>query len=192
MSLGTGIRLADLIAAICFILALQGLSKPKGARRGNLIGAAGMLLAIGFTFATPGLSHFGLIIIAMALGLALGVPAARVVKMTAIPQMVAAFNGVGGGAAALVAISEFVKSPPKSFAVYEVVEAVLGVIIGCVSFSGSVIAFLKLQEIIGGRPITYPAQQLINGLVGAGIVVLGVVVAIDPNVTLLDVVGILA
>jgi NAD(P) transhydrogenase subunit beta len=192
VSLGSGIRLADLVAAVCFILALRGLSAPKGARRGNLIGAAGMALAIGFTFATRGLSHFGLIVAAMAVGVVLGIPAARLVKMTAIPQMVAAFNGVGGGAAALVALSEFVKSPPKSFAVYEIVETVLGVIIGCVSFSGSVIAFLKLQEIIGGRPITYPGQQLINGLTGAAIVVLGVVVAVDPHVILIDVVGILA
>jgi NAD(P) transhydrogenase subunit beta len=192
VSLGSAIRLADLIAAACFILALRGLSSPKGARRGNLIGAAGMALAIGFTFATPGLSHFGLIVAAMAVGVLLAVPAARLVKMTAIPQMVAAFNGVGGGAAALVALSEFVKSPPKSFAVYEVVEAVLGVVIGCVSFSGSVIAFLKLQEIIGGRPITYPGQQLINGIVATAIVVLGVIVAIDPHVLLIDIIGILS
>jgi NAD(P) transhydrogenase subunit beta len=192
VSLGTGIRLADLIAAVCFILALRGLSNPKGARRGNLIGAGGMALAIGFTFATHGLSHFWLIIAAMAVGVVLAIPAARLVKMTAIPQMVAAFNGVGGGAAALVAISEFVKSPPKSFAVYEIVETVLGVIIGCVSFSGSVIAFLKLQEIIGGRPITYPGQQLINGIVGAAIVALGVLVAVDPHVAIIDVIAILA
>ncbi len=192
MSLGTGIRLADLVAAVCFILALRGLSSPKGARRGNLVGAAGMALAIGFTLSTRGLSHFGLIVGAMAVGVVIAVPAARVVKMTAIPQMVAAFNGVGGGAAALVAISEFVKSPPKSFAVYEIVETLLGVIVGAISLSGSVIAFLKLQEVIGGRPITYPAQQLINGLVGAAIVVLGVVVAVDPHVGLLDVLAVLA
>src|ERR1700735_509642 len=103
MSLETGIRLAYLVAAICFILALRGLTGPKTARIGNLIGAGGMLLAIGMTFATPGLSNFGLMAGAIVIGGVIRVPAARLVKMTAMPQMVAAFNGVGGGAAALVA-----------------------------------------------------------------------------------------
>ena len=101
MSLGTGIRVADLVAAIGFILALKGLSGPKTARAGNLVGAAGMILAVGMTFATPNLSRFALMAGAMVIGAVIGFPAARMVKMTAIPQMVAAFNGVGGGAAAL-------------------------------------------------------------------------------------------
>ena len=123
MSIGSGIRLADLIAAICFILALKGLSNPKGARLGNLGGALGMALAVAITFATPSLTRFGLIVGAMAIGVVIGVPAARLVKMTAMPQMVAAFNGVGGGAAALVAIVTFLGRPASSFAVYEVVDA---------------------------------------------------------------------
>jgi NAD(P) transhydrogenase subunit beta len=192
LSTGTEIRLADLVAAVCFLLALRGLANPKGARIGNIVGALGMALAIGFTFATPGLGRFGLMVGAMAVGLVIGVPAARLVKMTAMPQMVAAFNGVGGGAAALVALSTFLKSPPSGFAVYEIVETVLGVIIGCVSFSGSVIAFLKLQEVMTGRPITYPAQQAINGLVGIAIVGLAIAVCVSPHTALVYLIGALA
>jgi len=176
VSLGTGIRLADLVAAICFILALRGLTGPKTARRGNLIGASGMILAIGITFATNGLTHFLLIAGAMLIGVAIAVPAARLVKMTAMPQMVAAFNGVGGGAAALIALATFLRSPTGSLAIYQVVEVLLGVIIGCVSFAGSCVAFAKLQELMTGRPVTYPGQQILNALVAAAIVGLGITV----------------
>ena len=113
MSLGTGIRLADLIAAICFILALRGLTGPKTARYGNLLGAGGMTLAIAITFATNGLTHFLLIVGAMLIGTVIAVPAARLVKMTAMPQMVAAFNGVGGGAAALIALADLPPAPRR-------------------------------------------------------------------------------
>jgi NAD(P) transhydrogenase subunit beta len=176
VSLGTGIRLADLVAAICFIVALKGLCSPKTARYGNLLGAGGMTLAIAITFATNGLTHFLLIAIAMIIGAAVAVPAARLVKMTAMPQMVAAFNGVGGGAAALIALSKFISAPTGSLAIYQVVEVILGVVIGCVSFSGSCIAFAKLQELMTGRPITYPGQQVLNAIVAIG--VLGLAIAI--------------
>ena len=86
--------------------------------------------------------------------------------MTAMPQMVAAFNGVGGGAAALIALATFLRAPAGSLAVYQVVEVLFGVVIGCVSFSGSCIAFAKLQELMTGRPVTYPGQQVVNGIVG--------------------------
>ena len=180
MSLGTGIRLADLVAAICFILALKGLTSPKTARYGNLLGAAGMALAVGFTFATQGLTHFGLIAAAMVIGTAVAVPAARLVKMTAMPQMVAAFNGVGGGAAALIALATFLRSLSGSLAVYQDIEVLLGVVIGCVSFSGSAIAFAKLQELMTGRPVTYPGQQVWNGIVGVGILGLGIAICVHP------------
>ena len=192
MSLDTGIRLAYLIAAICFIVALSGLSGPKTARAGNLIGAAGMSIAIGMTFATPHLGRFALIAVAMVIGAAIGFPAARLVKMTAIPQMVAAFNGVGGGAAALIALSTFMVSDAHALAVYQVVEVLFGVIVGCVSFSGSAIAFIKLQELITGRPITYPAQQVLNGIVGAAILVLAVVACVSPHTWLIATIAILA
>jgi NAD(P) transhydrogenase subunit beta len=180
VSLGTGIRLADLIAAICFILALRGLTGPKTARNGNLLGAAGMLLAIGITFATHDLTHFLLITGAMIIGVAVAVPAARLVKMTAMPQMVAAFNGVGGGAAALIALATFLRAPAGTLAVYQVVEVILGVAIGCISFAGSCVAFAKLQELVTGRAITYPGQQIWNGLVGAGILGLAIAVCVNP------------
>jgi NAD(P) transhydrogenase subunit beta len=128
----------------------------------------------------------------MALGAAIGAPAARLVKMTAMPQMVAAFNGVGGGAAALVAFSEFIKAPNGSLAVYEIVETVIGVIVGCVSFSGSVIALLKLQEVMTGRPITYPAQQVINAAIALGALALAGVLCASPHAGLLALVGLLA
>ncbi len=176
MSRGTAIDLCYLVAAIGFIIALKGLSSPRHARTGNLVAAAGMALAIGATFARTGLGHIGLIVIAMVIGVAIGVPAARLVKMTAMPQMVAAFNGVGGGAAAVVSITEFLGSDPKTLATYKVLEVIFGVLVGSVSLSGSALAFAKLQEMMSTRPITYPAQQVINGIVG--LTILGFVLTI--------------
>jgi NAD(P) transhydrogenase subunit beta len=176
MSLGTFIDLCYLVAAIGFILALKGLSSPKRARAGNLVGATGMLLAIGVTFAHRGLGHIWLIVAAMVIGVAVAVPAARLVKMTAMPQMVAIFNGVGGGAAALVSVTEFLGTDTKTVATYKVLEVLFGVLVGCVSFAGSAVAFSKLQELMTGRPITYSGQQVFNALVG--LVVLGLAVAI--------------
>jgi NAD(P) transhydrogenase subunit beta len=176
MSRGTAIDLCYLVAVIGFIVALKALSSPRHARAGNLIGAAGMAIAIGATFARSGLGHVVLMLIAMVIGVAIGVPAARLVKMTAMPQMVAAFNGVGGGAAAVVSITEFLGTDPKTVATYKVLEVVFGVVVGAVSLSGSALAFAKLQEIMSTRPITYPAQQVINGIVG--LTILGFVLAL--------------
>jgi NAD(P) transhydrogenase subunit beta len=176
VSRGTVIDLCYLVAAISFILALKGLSSPKRARSGNLLAAAGMALAIGATFATAGLGHVGLMVIAMVVGVAIGVPAARLVKMTAMPQMVAAFNGVGGGAAAVVSITEFIGADTKVLATYKILEVVFGVLVGAVSFGGSALSFVKLQELMPTRPVTYPAQQVINAIVG--LTALGIVVAI--------------
>jgi NAD(P) transhydrogenase subunit beta len=176
VSRGTVIDLCYLVAAISFILALKGLSSPKRARSGNLLAAAGMALAIGATFVTAGLGHVGLMVIAMVVGVAIGVPAARLVKMTAMPQMVAAFNGVGGGAAAVVSITEFIGADTKVLATYKILEVVFGVLVGAVSFGGSALSFVKLQELMPTRPVTYPAQQVINAIVG--LTALGIVVAI--------------
>ncbi|MDA8379813.1 MAG: NAD(P)(+) transhydrogenase (Re/Si-specific) subunit beta [Actinomycetota bacterium] len=166
------IDICYLIAAVGFILALRGLSSPKGARLGNIIGATGMAVAIGATFAVDGLTNFGVIVGAIVVGVAIGVPAARMVKMTAMPQMVAIFNGVGGAAAALVSISEFSREAGTHPATYQVVEVLAGVLIGSVSFSGSVVAFAKLQEIMTGRPVTYPGQQAVNAALGVVILAL--------------------
>jgi NAD(P) transhydrogenase subunit beta len=171
------ISVAYLVAAVLFILGLRQLSSPKGARNGNFTAAAGMVIAL---VATIPLLHFttaGVIIISIGIviGAIVGTVGARRVKMTAIPQMVALFNGVGGGAAALVAVAEllhFGAHPGFTLAL----PSVFSIVIGSVSFSGSMVAFSKLQELMTGTPITYPGQQLVNGLIAAAIV--GFVIAV--------------
>jgi NAD(P) transhydrogenase subunit beta len=185
VSRGTAIDLCYLVAAVGFIVALKGLSSPRRARAGNLLAAGGMVLAIGATFAEPGLTHVWLIVIAMVIGIAAGVPTARLVKMTAMPQMVAVFNGVGGGAAAVVSITEFLGVDAKTVATYKVLEVVFGVLVGAVSFAGSALAFVKLQELITTRPVTYPAQQVINAVVGLTIVGFAVAILVTSSTTLL-------
>jgi NAD(P) transhydrogenase subunit beta len=211
MSRGTVLDLCYLVAAITFIIALMGLSSPRHARRGNLVAVGGMTLAIGVTFAQPHLQHLGWMIGAMALGVAVAVPTSRFVKMTAIPQLVAIFNGVGGGAAALVSITEYLSltssrsicsgnlnyicvsvGGAKSVATYKILEVVLGVIIGTVSFSGSAIAFAKLQELMTGRPVTYPAQQVLNAILGVAVVVVGALLLVTGSLVWLWVLLVLA
>jgi len=185
VSRGTILDLCYLVAAVTFILALKGLSNPKRARTGNFIAMAGMALAIGATFFQPGLSHIGLIVIGMVIGAVVGIPASRMVKMTAMPQLVAIFNGVGGGAAALVAMTEFLGFGGQKPATYVTLEVLVGVLIGTVSFAGSAIAFIKLQELITGRPITYPGQQIVNALLGIGAIGLVIAVLITASTPLL-------
>jgi NAD(P) transhydrogenase subunit beta len=187
-SLATARELVYLIAIAGFILALKGLGSPKFARRGNQVGAAAATLAIAMTFTLPTLRHSGknlvLALVAMALGTLIAVPVARMVKMTAMPQLVAIFNGVGGGAAALISVVELLHLHALGAkpATYVTAEVLLGVLIGSVSFSGSAIAFIKLQELITGRPITYPGQQVINGVVGVAIGALIVVALLTGNI----------
>jgi H+-translocating NAD(P) transhydrogenase subunit beta len=153
-----------LVTIVTFILALRFLSNPAHARRGNQIGAAGMLVAIAVTFAKSGLTSYWAIAVAMVIGGGFGAVAARKVKMTAMPQMVALFNGVGGGAAALVSLAELhrILPDPGRPKVDIGLAIVLSALIGSISFAGSMIAFAKLQELIGGRPITYAGQQFVN------------------------------
>jgi NAD(P) transhydrogenase subunit beta len=189
VSLNTGIDLVYLLTAIGFILALKGLSSPKHARNGNLLAAAAATVAVGFTFAYPTVRahslNLVLTLVAMAVGAAIAVPAARMVKMTAMPQMVAIFNGVGGGAAALISVVVFLIEAPAKPAVYRIAEVLFGVLVGCVSFAGSAIAFAKLQELMTGRPVTYPAQQVINAIVGVAIVALAIGTLVSGSVPLL-------
>ena len=189
MTLNTWIDLVYLLAAIGFILALKGLSSPKHARNGNLLAAVAAAVAVGFTFAYPEVRahtlNLVLTLVAMVVGAAIAVPAARLVKMTAMPQMVAIFNGVGGAAAALISIVVFLIEAPHQPAVYRIAEVLFGVLVGCVSFSGSAIAFAKLQELMPGRPVTYPAQQVINAAVGVIIVALAVATLVTGNTPLL-------
>src|SRR5437667_11526805 len=165
------IALAYLLAAALFILGLKQLSSPKGARNGNFTAAAGMVIALAATVPLLHFTQAGLEITAVGLmiGTLIGTVGARMVRMTAIPQMVALFNGVGGGAAALVAVAELLKfgvHPPFA----EVFPSVFSIVIGSVSFAGSMVAFAKLQELMTGTPITYPGQQVVNGLLAAAIV----------------------
>jgi NAD(P) transhydrogenase subunit beta len=167
--------LIGLVAGVCFILALKGLSHPRTARRGNLLGAAGAAIAtvlVFFRSENEG-KNLGWIIGAIIVGVIVGVPAARRVQMTAMPQLVALFNGVGGGAAALVAIVEYMKlGDSASFAV--VLATVFTVVVGCVSFSGSIITFLKLQELMTTAPVVFPGgRAVIAGTLGGVIGVSG-------------------
>jgi H+-translocating NAD(P) transhydrogenase subunit beta len=161
MSRIQAIELIYLFCAVCFIIALKGLSSPRWARQGNLVGAGGMVVAIATTFAWPGLHRIWLIVVGMVIGTAIAIPAARMVKMTAIPQMVAAFNGVGGGAAALVSLAEFDRSHATA-GIGTAAAVLFSVLIGAVSFTGSAVTFAKLQELMTGRPIVLPQQRLSN------------------------------
>jgi NAD(P) transhydrogenase subunit beta len=185
----TLIDLIYLISATTFLVALKGLGSPKHARRGNMVAASGMLLAVVATFFKyvdgHSLHHVWLILLGIFIGAVVAVPVARFVKMTAMPQLVAIFNGVGGGAAALVSITEFVHIKSTHPATYVTLEVLLGVLIGTVSVSGSAIAFAKLQELMTGRPVTYPGQQIINGVVGAGALVLIVTILVNGSTPLL-------
>jgi NAD(P) transhydrogenase subunit beta len=158
-------NLLYLITIVTFILALRFLSNPATARRGNQIGAAGMILAIVVTWIRIGTTSWWAIALGMLIGGGFGAVAARKVKMTAMPQMVALFNGVGGGAAALIALAEVHRILPEPGApkVDISLAIVLSALIGSISFAGSMVAFAKLQELIQGRPITYPGQQFGNG-----------------------------
>jgi NAD(P) transhydrogenase subunit beta len=166
------VNLMYVVAAIGFVVGIKRLSSPTTARSGNIIAAAGMLVAVAFTFASPAISSYWLIVVGIAVGTVIGVVSARKVKMTAMPQMVALFNGVGGGAAALIAASEFHRLAPDGGAIPgdTLGSMLFSALIGSISFSGSIIAFAKLQELLPGRPITFPAQQVANaGLFGAAI-----------------------
>src|ERR1700704_5102943 len=153
-----------IIAFSLFIQGLRGLSGPTTAVRGNRIAAVGMGIAVIATLLNRSEGNWGLIALGIALGTAVGVPAARQVRMTAMPQMVALFNGVGGGASFLIAWAEFRLTRGYAHTpTYVAVFSLFAAIIGSVSFLGSKIAFGKLQEILPGRPITLgPAQQVVN------------------------------
>lgn len=158
-------ELIGLSAGVMFILALKGLSHPRTARRGNLLGAAGATIATVavFFYSSDGelpLNNIGWILGAIAFGLIIGVPAARRVQMTAMPQLVALFNGVGGGAAALVAIVEYLKLG-QSASTTVVIATVFTVIVGSTSFSGSIVTFLKLQELMTTRPVVFAGGRFV-------------------------------
>jgi NAD(P) transhydrogenase subunit beta len=162
-----------LLSAVCFILALKGLSSPRSARRGNAIGAAGALLAVVTVFLSAKLENIPLILAAIAVGCAFAVPVARRVPMTQMPQLVALFNGVGGGAAALVAVLELGSSGDP----WVRLAVVFTLLAGSVSFAGSAVTVGKLQELISTRPLLFAGMPwavaaVLLGAVAAGVVVL--------------------
>ncbi len=166
-----------IVAFSLFIQGLRGLSGPTTAVRGNRTAAVGMVIAVIATLLNPGAGNWGLIVLGVALGTAVGVPAARQVKMTAMPQMVALFNGVGGGAVFLISWSEFrLTHGYTGTPTYVAIFSLFAAIVGSVSFWGSNIAFGKLQEIIPGRPISFGAAQQIVNLV---LLILAVAAGID-------------
>lgn len=150
-----------LAAAVCFILALKGLSSPRTARRGNLVGAAGAALAVVTVFLSARLENIPAILLAIVAGSAVAAPIARRVQMTQMPQLVALFNGVGGGAAALVAVLEL----GHTLDPWVRVAIVFTMLIGAISFAGSAVTVAKLQELISTRPLLFPGMRWVMSLV---------------------------
>ena len=187
------LTIAYLVSAVLFILGLKFLSSPKSARRGNILAMIGMVIAVVATCFDTRILSWTDILIGAVIGAPIGFVSARLVKMTAMPQMVALFNGAGGGAAALVSSGEFLRLLGGSTAPGwdQMLPIVLSCIIGSISFSGSLIAFAKLQELMTGRPITYAGQQVVNGLVLLGIIGL-VVVLLAGNATPVPFIGLVA
>lgn len=173
-------QIAYLVAAVLFILGLKNLSSPKTARRGNLLAMLGMLLAAIITLLDKQILDFTYIIAGIVIGSAIGAIAAKKVQMTDMPQMVALFNGFGGGASALVAFAEFMQVS-GSATTYSSVTIVLSVLIGSVTFTGSIIALAKLQGIMRGAPIVYAMQQAVNALLVIVIIILGVLIVLNPT-----------
>ena len=156
-------------AAVLFILGLKKLSHPKTARSGNTIAAAGMLIAIVATLIAYDQIDYQLIAVGMIIGTIIGATFAIKVEMTQMPQMVAIFNGFGGGASALVAAAEFLKTG-------DMTTFTLSVFVGTLTFTGSFVAFGKLQGFISGKPVVFPGQQIINGLLALALLFMGIYV----------------
>ncbi len=183
----TGI--AYLVASVLFILALRGLSSPETARRGNLYGVAGMVIAIATTLADPGVVSFSMIMLGMLIGGSIGTVVGLRIKMTALPQLIAAFHSLVGMAAVFVAAAAFYN--PEAYAIgtrgdihtASIIEMSLGLVIGAITFSGSVIAFAKPQGVMSGNPVVFPLQHPLNALIAALIVVMILVLVAGQSPT---------
>ncbi|HZM05730.1 MAG TPA: NAD(P)(+) transhydrogenase (Re/Si-specific) subunit beta [Candidatus Saccharimonadales bacterium] len=167
---------AYLVASMLFILGLKRLSTPRTARSGNLIAGAGMALALAGTFLLPGMSHFGGILIAIVLGTIPGWLLARRVKMTAMPQMVSLFNGMGGACALFISLGEWIKASESG-----AFPMLLGIVLGSISFTGSLVAFAKLQGLISEKPLRWPLQKTSNALLLLIILAAGVASNSGPH-----------
>ena len=180
---------AYLIAAVCFILALRGLSSPESARKGNMLGIAGMVIAIATTLADPSILSFELIIVGVVIGGFIGTVVALKIQMTALPQLVAAFHSLVGLAAVFVAAAAFFSPEAYGIGVLgniqaaSLIEMSLGTAIGAITFSGSLIAFGKLQGMLSGAPLVFKGQHALNAILGIALVatVVWLVQTNDPN-----------
>lgn len=181
--LPTGIQLTYLVAASLFILGLKKLGSPATARQGNLWASVGMLLAVVATLLDRQVLNYEMILIGLAIGSIVGAIAAQRVQMTEMPQMVGLLNGLGGAASALVAVAEFwrLRGTMGTIPLDANISMLLDVFIGGVTFTGSLVAFAKLQGIISGSPITFPLQQPINALLLVGYVVGSAYLLVTPE-----------
>jgi len=167
---------AYLVASVCFILALNGLSNPESARKGNMFGIVGMVIAVVTTLADPGVVSFGMIMVGLLIGGSIGTVVAQRIQMTSLPQLVAAFHSLVGLAAVFVAGAALYS--PEAYGIgvsgelgrASLIEMGLGTVIGAITFSGSIIAFAKLQGIMSGAPITFKGQHILNAVLGLGLI----------------------
>jgi len=182
---GSVIAVSYIVAAVLFIFGLKRLSSPATARSGNRVAAVGMALALAATLLDAQIVSYWTIALGTLIGAVMGIYFARTVQMTAMPQMVALFNGMGGATAALVSVAEFLRltRAGESIGVGEATSIVLGTAIGAISFTGSIIAFGKLQEILPGKPLQFPLQRLINALILLAVLSLGIVVVAGSDAT---------
>jgi len=170
--------IAYLVASICFIMALRGLSSPDSARMGNIVGIIGMVIAVATTLAAPGVVSYGLIIVGVLIGGSIGTVIALRIQMTALPQLVAAFHSLVGLAAVCVAAAAFYH--PEAYGIMgaggihlsSLIEMSIGTAIGAVTFTGSIVAFAKLQAILSGKPLVFPGQHLLNAAQGVALILL--------------------
>jgi NAD(P) transhydrogenase subunit beta len=179
------VDLAYIAAFVLFIVGLAQLTSPTTAVRGNRIAAVGMAVAVVATLLRDGVGDLGLIAVGVVLGTAIGVPAARQVRMTAIPQMVALFNGVGGGAVALIAWAEFRELGGDLTELEVGIPLVFGAIVGSISFWGSNVAFAKLQELVSGRPLRIPGGLALNVALLAAALACGIAIVAGADAELL-------
>ena len=181
--------LAYLIAAICFIVALRGLSSPMTARQGNMIGVVGMAIAIGTTLASPGVLDYGWIVSGILIGGIIGTITALKIQMTALPQLVAAFHSLVGLAAVFVATAALFA--PEAYGIGRVgalgtaslIEMAVGTAIGAITFTGSLVAFAKLQGLVTGSPLVFTGQHPLNAVLGIGAIALVVWFATSESYT---------
>ena len=176
--------LSYLVAAALFIFGLKRLQSPATAQTGNLMAAIGMLIAIVVTLLDRDVVSYEMILVGVVVGSLIGAISARAVQMTAMPQMVAIFNGFGGAASALVAMAEFYRLAGEGvgISIASGISIMVGTLIGAVTFSGSMIAFGKLQGLVTTAPVTYPLQKTFNSLLLVTMLAMAVyLIAFEPN-----------